>query len=74
MFHRDIMAAMIPAPKCRRFRFSLRTLFAVVTVAGIILGWIGFQLNWIKERRQAMENGEIGIATTARMAQPVERR
>ncbi len=30
-----------------RFAFSLRTLFVVVTVLGC---WLGYQVNWIRER------------------------
>ena len=32
-----------------RLRFSLRTLFVVLTVLCI---WLGYSLNWIKERRE----------------------
>ena len=32
-----------------RLRFSLRTLFVVLTVFCI---WLGYSLNWIKERRE----------------------
>jgi hypothetical protein len=39
---------MTPAPKRRWFRFSLRTLFVVVTVLGC---WLGYELNWVRERR-----------------------
>src|ERR1700690_2367557 len=39
---------MIPAPKRRWLRFSLRTLFVVVTVFGI---WLGWQTNVVRERR-----------------------
>jgi len=35
----------------RRFRFSLRTLFAAVTVSAL---WFGYQWNWIRERREAI--------------------
>jgi hypothetical protein len=35
-------------PKRRWFRYSLRTLFVVVTVIGC---WLGYELNWIRERR-----------------------
>lgn len=35
------------APRRRCFRFSLRTLFVVVTVFGC---WLGYQLNWIRQR------------------------
>ena len=37
---------MTPAPK-RRWTFTLRTLFVVVTVFGI---WLGYEMNWIRER------------------------
>lgn len=33
------------APR-RRFRFSLRTVFALMTVAAIFLGWFAHFLNW----------------------------
>jgi hypothetical protein len=39
---------MTPAPNRRWFRFSLRTLFVVMTLACI---WLGYQLNWIRQRR-----------------------
>jgi hypothetical protein len=39
----------IPTPKRRWFRFSLRTLFVVVTV---IACWMGYQLNWIRQRHE----------------------
>ena len=35
-------------PRRRWFRFSLRTLFVVVTV---FAAWLGWELNWIRERR-----------------------
>ena len=35
------------APKRRWFRFSLRTLFVLVTVVGC---WLGYSINWIKQR------------------------
>jgi hypothetical protein len=38
---------MTPAPKRRWFSYSLRTLFVVVTVFAC---WLGYQLNWIRER------------------------
>jgi hypothetical protein len=37
---------MTPAPK-RWFRWSLRTMFVVVTVFG---GWLGYSANWIRQR------------------------
>jgi hypothetical protein len=48
---------MTAAPKHRWFRFvfSLRTLFVVVTIAGLI-GW------WIELRRERVQNPETGFA------------
>ena len=39
---------MTPAPKRRWFRYSLRTLFVVVTLFGC---WLGYELNWLRQRR-----------------------
>lgn len=36
------------APKHRWFRWSLRTLFVVMTA---IACWLGYELNWIRQRR-----------------------
>ena len=41
---------MTTAPKSRWFRFSLRTLFVVVTVFGI---WLGYYRNWMLQREDA---------------------
>ena len=45
---------MTAPPKRRWFRFSLRTLFVVVTLAAVPLGWIGYSVNWIRQRRSAL--------------------
>lgn len=38
-------------PRRRWFRFSLRTLFVVVTLLCVLLGgWMSYQLNWIRRR------------------------
>ncbi len=47
------MGMVASMPTCRRWSFSLRTLFVVVTVLAVLLGWIPYQLNWIQERRAA---------------------
>lgn len=47
-----------PSPACCRLSFSLRTLFAAVTVTAFGLGWAGYQLNWIR-RRHALFDGPI---------------
>jgi hypothetical protein len=43
----DVSAPMTLAPNRRRFRFSLWTLCVVMTFFGC---WLGFQLNWIRQR------------------------
>jgi len=35
------------------WRFSLRTLFLLVTLLGIFLGWLGAQAKWIRDRHEA---------------------
>lgn len=42
----------------RRWSFGLRTLLLVLTIVGASLGWVGYQLNWIRERH-ALFNGPI---------------
>lgn len=42
---------MTPIPPRRRwFRYSLRTMFVVVTVLAMILSWVAYSLNWIRQR------------------------
>jgi hypothetical protein len=36
---------MAPASKCRQFRWSLRTMFVVVTAICCWLGWMGFRVS-----------------------------
>jgi len=40
-------------PFLPRLKFSLRTFFVVVTLLCLPCVWIGYQLNWIRERREA---------------------
>ena len=47
-------------PRRRWFRFSLRTLFVVVTVLGC---WLGYQLNWIRERHAVLARQSPGGGT-----------
>lgn len=50
------MQAMCDVLRIRRcFQFSLRTLFALVTVLCV---WLGSQLNWIRERHQVLRDLE----------------
>lgn len=44
----------------RRWSFSLQTIFVLLTLAALPLGWFGYQLNWIRERRHAER--EPGVA------------
>jgi hypothetical protein len=45
------METNLPKPR-RWFRFSLRTMFLVMTV---FCCWPGYQLNWIRQRHTALE-------------------
>jgi hypothetical protein len=70
---------MTPSPKRRWFRWSLRTMFVVVTVFGC---WLGWEFHFFRERqelRRWMDNGLHGGSITpefverrgARLARPV---
>ena len=58
-------AGMSCAPNRRWFRFSLRTVFVVVTIVGCIGAWATYHLNWQRQRRHAIENGEVGVIVSA---------
>ena len=45
---------MSTATKHREFRFTLRTLFVVVLLLAIPLGWLAVQLKWIRDRHEAL--------------------
>ena len=42
------------APR-RRWTFGLRTLFVVVTLSSAGLGWLGYNISWIKQRHRWLE-------------------
>lgn len=46
-------------PPPRRFRFGLRTLFVLVVIAAIPCAWVGYSLNWIRERHEAIESHTV---------------
>ena len=39
-------------PKRCWFRFSLRMMFVLVAVASVPMCWVGYQLNWIRQRHR----------------------
>ena len=43
----------MPSPPRRWFAFRLRTLLFVVVPLCAILSWVGYQLNWIRQRHEA---------------------
>ncbi len=47
--------AVAPPTPRRRWWFSLRTLFVVVTILCVFLGWLAVQLKWIHDRREALQ-------------------
>ena len=49
---------MTPAPSRRWFAFSLRTLFVVVTMFAC---WLGYELNWIRQRHEMLAKREAFI-------------
>ena len=52
---------MTAPPKRRWFRFSLRTMFVVVTIFGV---WLGWQLKIVRERkailREILQSTDVG--------------
>ena len=44
----------LPKPRLR-FRFSLRTMFVLVTMLSVPLSWVGYHVNWIRLRREMLE-------------------
>ena len=57
---------MTPAPKRRWFRFSLRTLFVVVTMFGVAC-WLGWNLRVVRQRDDAIwliesKGGQVDFA------------
>jgi hypothetical protein len=48
------MARMNEKPRRRWFRFSLRTLFVLVTLLGCVMGWVVYSLSWIRQRDELL--------------------
>lgn len=47
-----------PLKPRRRFRFSLRTVFILVTLLGMALAWLVVQVKWMSDRRYALRYSE----------------
>ncbi len=45
------MAEAAPPTRRRWLRFGLRGLFAAVTLLAVFMGWLVWELNFIRERR-----------------------
>ena len=51
------MRAMLdlPPPPRRRFQFRLRTLLIAVAVLAVPMAWVGYSLNWIRQRHAILD-------------------
>src|SRR5690242_16087160 len=47
--------------KFLRPRFSLRALFVTMTLLGCLIGWVVYQLNWIRQRHEAAANALVSV-------------
>lgn len=47
---------VIGVPHRRWFRFSLRTLLLLLTIACLVAAWLVPQLRWIRERHRALDD------------------
>jgi hypothetical protein len=48
-------------PKRRWYQFSLRTIFVLVFVVSIPLAWVGYSLNWIRQRQEYRKRYYTGM-------------
>jgi len=49
----------------RWFRFTLATFLILVTLLGSVMGWVGVEVKWIRDRKEAlrwMENNRVDLA------------
>jgi hypothetical protein len=61
---------MTAAPRRRWFKFGLRTMFALFT---IVCGWVGYQINWIRERHAFVEEIESSTFDVNFSPAPIEK-
>jgi hypothetical protein len=47
---------MATTPRHRWNQFSLRKMFVLVFIVSVPLAWVGYQLNWIRQRREFINN------------------
>ena len=60
-----------PEPPRRRWlRFSLRTLFVLMLVASLPLAWMGYSLNWIRERHEAFGRNRAAVEDAGNVTAP----
>ena len=55
---------MTTTPKRRWPRFTLRTLFVVVTLFGLVAGWVDYSLNWIRQREELLSKQRARASQT----------
>jgi len=58
VFCLDRMAGMlsqIPTPKVRWFQFRLRTMLIGMALLSVPCAWVGYSLNWIRQRHAALD-------------------
>lgn len=55
----------------RRFRFSLRTVFVLITLLGMALAWVVVQVKWINDRHYALRfSDHAGAVLPATVVSP----
>src|SRR4051812_44517476 len=47
------------SPRRRWLRFSLRTMFVLMLLASIPLAWVGYSLNWVRQRQAIIGTARI---------------
>jgi len=57
-------------PRGRWFRFSMRTVFVLLTVLGIFFSWLAIQIQWMRDRHEAIEWLRGHSAQTVNLAGP----